>query len=212
MDYSESLKDIIRLSREEAIRLGQDYIGVEHFALAIIRNDTNLALKLLKKLGLNTNDFKKRLEESMKREMDEIEGNLPLTKVAEKILKIVQIEQKIYKSDIVGSEHLLLSILRDESTVTTNILASYGITYNSVREAYSRYTNSKEVDVQLNKIIEFKPDEFAIDIFVDPGDATKDEILELYNALSDLHRAFGGIGIEFKEAASKILAGEEVEV
>jgi len=212
MDYSENLKDVIRLSREEAIRLGQDYIGVEHFALAILRNDTNLALKLLKEIGLNTNDFKKRLEESMKREVDNIGGNLPLTKVAEKILKIVQIEQKIYKSDKVGSEHLILSILREESTITTNILVSYGITYNSVREAYVRYTNSKEVDVQLNKIFEFKPDEFAIDIVVDPGDATKDEILELYNALSDLHRAFGGIGIEFKEEASKIFAGEEVEV
>lgn len=134
--FSPRVKDVITYSREEAIRLGQDYIGTEHLLLGLIREGEGMAIKFLKTLGLNLVDLRRSVENAVKGSSGNISNlnNIPLTKQAEKALKITYLEAKIFKSDIIGTEHLLLSILKDEDNIATQILNQYGVNYELVRE------------------------------------------------------------------------------
>ena len=133
-NFSERVQEVIRLSREEALRLGHDYIGTEHLLLGLIREGQGIAVKILKNLGVDLHQLKKAVEDSVKSPGTTITiGNIPLTKHAEKVLKITQIESKIYKSNVIGTEHVLLSLLRDEDNIATQILQQFNVTYESAR-------------------------------------------------------------------------------
>ncbi len=133
-NFSNRVNEVIRLSREEAIRLGHDYIGTEHLLLGIIREGEGLAIKILKNLGVELNKLKKDLEDNVtKTGSSSISGNIPLTKQAEKVLKITYLEAKLYKSDVIGTEHLLLSLLRDEENIAAQVLNQHGVKYESIR-------------------------------------------------------------------------------
>jgi len=133
-NFSERVQEVIRLSREEALRLGHDYIGTEHLLLGLIREGQGIAVKILKNLGVDLLQLKKAVEDSVKSAGTTITiGNIPLTKHAEKVLKITQIESKIYKSNVIGTEHVLLSLLRDEDNIATQILQQFNVTYESAR-------------------------------------------------------------------------------
>ncbi|MCS6822840.1 MAG: ATP-dependent Clp protease ATP-binding subunit [Cytophagaceae bacterium] len=135
--FSDRVKEIISLSKEEALRLGHDYIGSEHLLLGIIREGEGLAVSLLKKMGVSLDELRRTIEQTIKGTASSTVRNLsniPLTRQSEKILKITYLEAKIFKSDIVDSEHLLLSILRDEDNLATQILDKYNVNYEVVRE------------------------------------------------------------------------------
>jgi ATP-dependent Clp protease ATP-binding subunit ClpC len=129
--FSPRVKEVIQFSREEAIRLGHDYIGPEHLLLGIIREGEGKALQTLKSLDIEILRIKKSLEDTIKNTAGKNLnlGNLPLTRQAEKALKITYLEAKMFKTDIIGTEHLLLSILRDEDNIATEILMQFGISY-----------------------------------------------------------------------------------
>ncbi|MBC7382151.1 MAG: ATP-dependent Clp protease ATP-binding subunit [Bacteroidia bacterium] len=130
--FSPRVKDVISYSREEAIRLGHDYIGTEHLLLGLIREGDGKALKTLKALDVDQLRLKKTIEDNIRSSASNNTNfvNIPLTKQAEKVLKITYLEAKIFKTDIIGTEHLLLSILRDEDNLASQILSQYGITYD----------------------------------------------------------------------------------
>ena len=134
--FSPRVKDVITFSREEALRLGHDYIGTEHLLLGLIREGEGMAIKILKSLGINLTELRKSVENSVKGSSTSANNlsNIPLTKQAEKALKITYLEAKVFKSDVIGTEHLLLSILKDEDNIATQILNQYGITYEIVKE------------------------------------------------------------------------------
>ncbi|WP_257657518.1 ATP-dependent Clp protease ATP-binding subunit [Parapedobacter lycopersici] len=130
--FSPRVKDVISYSREEAIRLKHDYIGTEHLLLGLIREGDGMAIKILKSAGIDTVELRKSIEDAVKGSaMSRAPiGNMPLTKQAEKVLKITYLEAKIFKSDIIGTEHLLLSILRDEDNIASQILQQFNINYD----------------------------------------------------------------------------------
>ncbi len=134
--FSPRVKEVIQFSREEAIRLGHDYIGTEHLLLGIIREGEGTALSTLKSLDIDVIRLKKSIEDTIKGTSTTISnlGNIPLTKQAEKALKITYLEAKIFKTETIGTEHLLLSILRDEDNIASQILAQYGITYDFFKQ------------------------------------------------------------------------------
>jgi len=136
--FSNRVKEVISLSREEAIRLGHDYIGTEHLLLGMIREGEGTALGLLKKLGVSTDELKFALEQATRNTASQgtsITGSIPLTKQTEKVLKITYLEAKIFKSEIIGTEHLLLSILRDEDNISSQILSKFNVNYETVRDS-----------------------------------------------------------------------------
>ena len=133
-NFSQRVQEVIRLSREEAIRLGHDYIGTEHLLLGIIREGEGLAINIFRNLGVDVNLLKKTIEDTVKHSAGTLTvGNIPLTKQAEKVLKITYLEAKLFKSDIIGTEHLLLSMLREDDNLAAQILHQYNVNYENVK-------------------------------------------------------------------------------
>ncbi len=135
--FSNRVKEVISLSREEALRLGHDYIGTEHLLLGMIREGEGVAVSILKKLGVPLDELRNSVERAVKGTANHNVKNLaniPLTRQSEKVLKITYLEAKIFKSQLIGTEHLLLSILRDEDNIATQILQKFDTTYDAVKE------------------------------------------------------------------------------
>lgn len=142
--FSDRVKEVISLAREEALRLGHDYIGTEHLLLGMIREGEGSAITILKKLGVTIEELKAEIERhSQGTATYNIRNlaNIPLTRQAEKVLKITYLEAKIFKADLIGTEHLLLSILRDEDSIATHILEKFNITYEVVKEMLQYHTD-----------------------------------------------------------------------
>ena len=134
-NFSSKVRDVIQFSREEALRLGHDYIGTEHLILGIVRLGDGIAVKILKNLNCDLYKLKKTIEDTVRGTGGSVTvGNIPLTKQAEKVLRITYLEAKLYKSDTIGTEHLLLSLLRDDENIAAQILQQFNITYDAVRE------------------------------------------------------------------------------
>ncbi|MCF8216702.1 MAG: ATP-dependent Clp protease ATP-binding subunit [Chlorobium sp.] len=143
-NFSNRVQDVIRLSREEALRLGHDYIGTEHLLLGLIREGEGIAARILKNLKIDLFHLKQKIEESTHQNVPATQmGNVPLTKQAEKVLKITYLEAKICKSNIIGTEHLLLSILKGEDNIAARILEQFGVTYDLVRDELITITTGR---------------------------------------------------------------------
>jgi len=133
-NFSQRVQEVIRLSREEALRLGHDYIGTEHLLLGIIREGEGVAISIFNNLNIEPAKIKKAVEETVKQAGSTLTvGNIPLTKQAEKVLKITYLEAKLFKSDVIGTEHLLLSILREDDNLAAQILHQFNINYDVVK-------------------------------------------------------------------------------
>lgn len=133
--FSSRVRDVIQFSREEALRLGHDYIGTEHLMLGIIRLGEGIAVRILKNVNCDLVKLKKAIEDTVRTQATSVTvGNIPLTKQAEKVLRITYLEAKLFKSDVIGTEHLLLSLLRDDENIAAQILQQFNVSYEKVRE------------------------------------------------------------------------------
>ena len=135
-NFSHRVNDIIRISREEAIRLGHDFISVEHLVLAIIRKGDSMANKILNNLDVDCEQLKIQFENSMLSVGSNIafSGNIPLTKQVENILRISILEAKLYKSEVIGTEHLLLAIAKDPTSYAAQLLEEQGASYGEIHK------------------------------------------------------------------------------
>mgnify|MGYP001338783188 FL=1 len=146
-NFSSKVRDVIQFSREEALRLGHDYIGTEHLILGIVRLGDGVAVRILKNLDCDLFKLKKTIEDTVRGTGGSVTiGNIPLTKQAEKVLRITYLEAKLYKSDTIGTEHLLLSLLRDDENIAAQILQQLNINYDSVREELDLIISGKTRD------------------------------------------------------------------
>ncbi|MEZ5014058.1 MAG: ATP-dependent Clp protease ATP-binding subunit [Chitinophagales bacterium] len=135
--FSPKVKEVISYSREEALRLGHDHIGTEHLLLGLIRDGDGLAIKVLMSLDVDVATLRKTVEEAIRDKTARQPfnaGSLPLTKQAEKVLKITVLEAKVLKSDTIGTEHLMLSILKNKDNIATQILGQFDVDYDVFRQ------------------------------------------------------------------------------
>ena len=134
-NFSSRVQIVIQYSREEALRLGHDYIGTEHLLLGLIREGEGIAIEILRNLGCDLDEIKKAVEDAVRTTGDTMTiGDIPLTKRAEKILKMAYMEAERYKSDVTGTEHLLLALVREREGVAAQVLLSFDVTYEFIRE------------------------------------------------------------------------------
>lgn len=150
--FSQRVKDVLIYSREEAQRLGNDYIGLEHLLLGIIREGEGLAIRILRNLGTDLTDVRKKVEQAVASHKEETSGaeNLPLIKQAERALKITYLEAKLFNSELIGTEHLLLAILKDENNLVTKTFQATGITYEKVRDELRSILSGNSDDTRIS--------------------------------------------------------------
>ncbi|MBI3720443.1 MAG: ATP-dependent Clp protease ATP-binding subunit [Sphingobacteriales bacterium] len=135
-NFSAQVKEIISYSREEALRLGNDFIGTEHLVLGLIREGENTAIKILKTLNVDLYELRKEIELAVKDKTGKNIANinsLPLTKQAEKVIRVTVLEAKSLKSPQVETEHLMLSILKNKENIATQILNQFDVDYDIFR-------------------------------------------------------------------------------
>lgn len=137
-NFSTQVKEIISFSREEALRLGNDFIGTEHLLLGLIREGDNTAIKILKSFNVDLYELRKEIELAIKDKTGKNIANinsLPLTKQAEKVIRVTVLEAKALKSSSVETEHLMLSILKNKENIATQILNQFDVDYDIFRQA-----------------------------------------------------------------------------
>ncbi len=162
-NFSAQVKEIISYSREEALRLGNDFIGTEHLLLGLIRDGENTAIKVLKQLNVDLYELRKEVELAVKDKTGKNIANinsLPLTKQAEKVIRVTVLEAKALKSPLVETEHLMLSILKNKENIATQILNQYDVDYENFKnelgmvrsnEPRSEYTDENDDDFEDEK-------------------------------------------------------------
>ncbi len=133
-NFSLQLKEVISFSREEALRLGNDFIGIEHLLLGIIKEKQNSAVKILEQMDVDVTNLRDRVEDAVKdrsgRNIMNIHS-LPLTKQAERVIRITVLEAKSLKSSQIEAEHLMLSILKNNENAATQILNQLNVDYEN---------------------------------------------------------------------------------
>jgi ATP-dependent Clp protease ATP-binding subunit ClpC len=136
-NFSAQVKEIISFSREEALRLGNDFIGTEHLLLGLIREGDNTAVRILKSFNIDLYELRKEIELAVKDKTGKNIANinsLPLTKQAEKVIRVTVLEAKALKSATVETEHLMLSILKNKENIATQILNQFDVDYDLFRQ------------------------------------------------------------------------------
>lgn len=171
--FSQHVKDVLTYSREEALRVGNEYIGVEHLVLGILRDGEGLAIQILNYLGVDLSELRKTIEKYITTNAKpgtRKPENLPLVKQAERALKLTYLEAKLFNSNLIGTEHLLLAILKDEDNLVSITLEKQGVDYESVRnELQSLRSDIETINKSSEEIGNSDPkDQFS-------GDQSDDE-------------------------------------
>jgi len=145
-NFSPKVRDVISFSKEEALRLGHDFIGTEHLLLGLIRSEDGKAKDILDTYDLDLNLIRRKLEQLNPSTPSFDDGNkknkLHLTRQAEKAIKTTFLEAKLYQSTSIDTAHLLLCILRNENDPTTKILNRFDVNYDQAKTVY------KELHIQ----------------------------------------------------------------
>jgi ATP-dependent Clp protease ATP-binding subunit ClpC len=140
-NFSPRVKDVIAFSKEEALRLGHNFIGTEHLMLGILRDGGGKAIAILNAIEVDLEELRRKVEilnpatlENSQKLIDK--KNLHLTRQAERALKTTFLEAKLFQSELINTVHLLLCILRNENDPTTKLLAQQNIDYDIVKEQF----------------------------------------------------------------------------
>ncbi|HPR60490.1 MAG TPA: ATP-dependent Clp protease ATP-binding subunit, partial [Prolixibacteraceae bacterium] len=144
--FSQKIKDVLSYSREEAIRMGNDYIGNEHIFLGIIRDGEGVAIDILNNMGVDIGAAKNEIEIEIRQE-SALEPSAPiqLLQSAEKSLKLVYLEARSLGGSTVNTGHLLLAIIKDEKALISSILKEFNVSYYIVKSQLEAY-NQKKVE------------------------------------------------------------------
>ena len=140
-NFSPRVKDVIAYSKEEALRLGHNFIGTEHLMLGILRDGGGKAIAILNAIEINLEDLRRKVEILNPATIDDIHSlnnkkNLHLTRQAERALKTTFLEAKLFQSELINTVHLLLCILRNENDPTTKLLSQLNIDYDIIKEQF----------------------------------------------------------------------------
>ena len=130
------MRRVLAMAREEAERLHHEYIGTEHILLRLIRQGDSIAAAVLRNLSVDLDDVQLKIEETVKkgRNRRTIGPDLPYTSRAKKVLELAMMEAKELHHDYVGTEHLLLGLLREEKGIAAQMLHEFGAELEPVRQ------------------------------------------------------------------------------
>lgn len=148
--FSTQVKQILNLSKNEALRLGHDYIGTEHLLLGLMVDHESLAIRVLQSLSVDVQNLRRDLEQSIKRYSGPPSnlnvGSFSLNTQAEKVLKITLLEAKSMQQEEVQPEHLMLSILKTKDSNVSRLLYNYDIDYETYRRELEYVRHEQDID------------------------------------------------------------------
>jgi len=147
--FSQRIKDVLGYSKEEAVRLGNSHISVEHLFLGILRDGEGLAIDVLVVLGVELYDLRMAIEKNIRNDQPSTVNDpdsLPLLKSAERILKLTHLEARSMKEKTIDTNHLLLAILKDDNNYATRYLVENDITYNKIKQEISESQPENQAD------------------------------------------------------------------
>jgi len=144
--FSSRIKDVLSYSREEAIRLGNDQIGLEHVFLGILREGQGIAIDILVNLGINLNEIKTSVEKAVRtNHIIDPQSSVQLLKETEKTLKLVYLEARAMKSSTINTGHLLLAILRNKNSKIAKILNNFHLNYYLLKSQMEESGQSEQI-------------------------------------------------------------------
>jgi len=150
-NFSPKVKDVIAFSREEALRLGHDFIGTEHLMLGLLRKGEGKAIEILNNLDINLDHLRKKIEGLSPNNpiinISRDKKSLRLTKQADKALRTTFLEAKLFQSNSVNTAHLLLCILRNENDPTTKLLNNFDASYEDVKNIFKHLFMDEELNL-----------------------------------------------------------------
>ena len=150
-NFSPRVKDVISFSKEEALRLGHDFIGTEHLMLGLLRDGHGKAVEILNALDIDLSQLRRKVEilspanPNISTSTNE-KKNLHLTRQAERALKTTFLEAKLFQSKSINTAHLLLCVLRNENDPTTKLLNKLRVNYDNVKEQFKNMITSSDDD------------------------------------------------------------------
>ena len=152
-NFSSRVKDVITYSKEEAIRLGHDFIGTEHLLLGILRDGGGKAIKILSSLDIDLDFLRKKIEilsppNPIMNYEENLRKNLHLTRQAERALKTTFLEAKLFQGNSINTAHLLLCILRNENDPTTKLLEKLNLNYEVVKDQFKEIISENNDDFE----------------------------------------------------------------
>lgn len=148
-NFSPRVKDVIAYSKEEALRLGHDFIGTEHLLLGLLRDGNGKAISILDALDVDLDHLRRKVEilspaNPNSGNIQKDKKNLHLTRQAERALKTTFLEAKLFQSSSINTAHLLLCILRNENDPTTKLLHKLKVDYDGVKEQFKSMITSDD--------------------------------------------------------------------
>ncbi|MCG2459753.1 ATP-dependent Clp protease ATP-binding subunit [Flavobacteriaceae bacterium F89] len=148
-NFSPRVKDVIAYSKEEALRLGHDFIGTEHLMLGLLRDGNGKAISILDALDVDLDHLRRKVEilspaNPNPSNIQKDKKNLHLTRQAERALKTTFLEAKLFQSSSINTAHLLLCILRNENDPTTKLLHKLKVDYDGVKEQFKSMITSDD--------------------------------------------------------------------
>jgi len=174
-NFSPRVKDVIAYSKEEALRLGHDFIGTEHLMLGLLRDGSGKAINILNALEIDLNHLRRKVEILSPANpnvavVSNEKKNLHLTRQAERALKTTFLEAKLFQSNSINTAHLLLCILRNENDPTTKLLNKLKVDYDNAKEQF-KFMITNEEDYIEPKAESFQDDDANMD-----DDTSKDNL------------------------------------
>ncbi len=133
--FTERARKVIILAREEADNYRHEYLGTEHILLGVLKDGGGIAIAVLQKLGVDPKQLRLELERNLpKSTSGPVEGDIPFTPKAKKVLEYAVEEARLMGHNYIGTEHLLLGIVREKDGLAAKILGSFGVKLQQTRE------------------------------------------------------------------------------
>jgi ATP-dependent Clp protease ATP-binding subunit ClpC len=163
-NFSPKVRDVITFSKEEALRLGHDFIGTEHLLLGLLRKGDGKAVEILTAFDVDLELLRKKLEQLNPTNpsvgLSNSKKSLHLTRQAEKALKTTFLEAKLYQSEAIDTAHLLLCILRNENDPTTKLIQKYNVNYDEAKSLYKQlHVDNSDTDNYTDPVSEAPSDD-----------------------------------------------------
>ena len=199
--FTDRARKVMALANQETQRFNHEYIDTPHILLGLVKEGGGVGANVLKNHDVDMKKLRLEVKKFIKPGPDVVTmGKMPQTPQAKDVIKYAIEESRSLNHNYVGTEHILFGLLREPESIAAKILTNLGLKLEDVRQEglnlLGAGTNeqTKQKDYSDNFSLEAVP----LKMLIDPGQATSEELGELFAKLSILYRMMGGSGLDFR--------------